>query len=366
MRSNINFILDIIDDNKVADKILSDFFNVKIKSNNLILKKIQLKTHLLENNTKQVTKKYQKKATTPLDIVLLECAIEELKNKTKEELMSYFSTKEGMNVPNFYKICTIMYASLDFIKENIEIISKNIKENKFLFKGLYNEAINEKNNIEVVEDIEELNRLIQQLRQNIDKLESNNKKIYKDNQKLEREIVKLTRECKKNENRLKSYESKIITYIEEKETLNKEIVKIKIENKERENENNLLSKEIVMLKNKNIELEKELKENELNIDEFQNGYKLAFIHQYNFNVCKKIFNDVLFIKYKDITKKYDSFVQNLKKHNINNVIMQTNKISTFDIMKLESDLKKENINMDIGILHNDRCAIEFITKNLDR
>ena len=46
--------------------------------------------------------------------------------------------------------------------------------------------------------------------------------------------------------------------------------------------------------------------------------------------------------------------------------MQTNKISTFDIMKLESNLKKENINMDINILHNERCAIEFITKNLDR
>lgn len=350
MRSNINFILDIIDDNEVADKILSDFFNVKIKSDNLILKKIQLKTHLLESNTKQVTKKYQKKATTPLDIVLIECAIEELKNKTKEELMSYFSTKEGIDVPNFYKICTMMYASSNFIKENIDVISKNIKENKSLFKGLYNEVIDEENNIEVVKRIEELNELIEQLRQNIDELDSNNKKLSKDNQRLEREIVKLTRECKKNENRFKSYESKIATYMEENETLNKEIVKLK-------NTNIELKKELK---------EKELKENELNIDEFQDGYNLAFIHQYDFNICKKIFNDVLFIKYEDITKKYHSFVQNLKKHNINNVIMQTNKISTFDIIKLESNLKKENINMDINILHNERCAIEFITKNLDR
>ena len=49
-----------------------------------------------ENNFCDVEKtrgEYQKKATTPLDIVLIECAIEELKNKTKEELMSYFSTK---------------------------------------------------------------------------------------------------------------------------------------------------------------------------------------------------------------------------------------------------------------------------------
>lgn len=366
MRSNINFILDIIDDNEVADKILSDFFNVKIKSDNLILKKIQLKTHLLESNTKQVTKKYQKKATTPLDIVLIECAIEELKNKTKEELMSYFSTKEGIDVPNFYKICTMMYASSNFIKENIDVISKNIKENKSLFKGLYNEVIDEENNIDVVKRIEELNELIEQLRQNIDQLDSNNKKLSKDNQRLEREIVKLTRECKKNENRFKSYESKIATYMEENETLNKEISKLNIENKEKGEENNLLSKEIVKLKNTNIELKKELKENELNIDEFRDGYKLAFIHQYDFNICKKIFNDVLFIKYEDITKKYHSFVKNLKKHNINNVIMQTNKISTFDIMKLESSLKKENVNMDINILHNERCAIEFITKNLDR
>ena len=354
MRSNINFLLDIIDENEVADKILSEFFNVKIKSDNLTLKKIQLKSHLSENNTRQVTKKYRNKATTPLDIVLIECAIEKLKNKSKEELLSYFSTKEGIDIPNFYKICTMMYMSSDFVKENLELISTNVKENKALFRGIYNEIIDEDNNSEVVKHIEQLNELIAELRKSIDKLENDNKNLSKENQKLDNEILKLNRESKKNE-------SKIETYIKENENLNKEINDLKLKNKEKEDLNNSLSKEI-------LQLEKELKENTIHIElnDFECDYKLAFIHKDDFNICKKLFNEVLFIKYDEVNKKYSNFVNNLKKYNIDNVIMQTNKISTFNIMKLESNLRKENINMDMKILNDEKSAIEFIVKNLDR
>ncbi|MEG1477302.1 MAG: hypothetical protein RSC38_06185, partial [Oscillospiraceae bacterium] len=95
-----------------------------------------LKSLLSSDDKKSITKKHRNKGITPLDIVLIECAIDELKDKTKEELLSYFSSKQGMNIHDFYKVCTMIAICPDFIIENSKTIkSEYIK--MILYKNIH-------------------------------------------------------------------------------------------------------------------------------------------------------------------------------------------------------------------------------------
>ena len=361
MRSNINFILEMINDNNIADKILLEFFNTKVNSNRISLKKIRLKTLISSDDKKSITKKYKTKGSTPLDIVLIECAIEELKGKSKKELLSYFSSKEGMNIPDFYKVCTMISVCPDFIKENSEMILKNSRENRLLFSGIYSEDMEIFKDDSSISHIEQLNEIISDLQVSLESLSSLNDTLTSENNVLEREVKKLRKESEKDENRLKDFEKN-------NKNLNKELSIVKIENKGLLIDIRTKDTQLKELDNINKKLSKELEENKIDIklDEFEDGYKLSFIHTMELSICKKLFPDVMFIKYEDIINKYNSVLQRLKKNNISSIILQTNNISTFDIANLKNKLKNDNIHVDIDVLRNERSAIRFISQNIIR
>lgn len=372
MRSNINFIIEMINDNNIADKILTEFFNTKINSNSLSLKKMQLKTLLSSYDKKSITKKYKKKGSTALDIVLIECAIDEFKNKTKEELLSYFSSKQGMSIPDFYKVCTMIYVCPEFIKENADTILKNSRENRLLFSGIYledTEILKEEGSIN---HIEQLNEIIRDLQMNIENLSTNNEKLINENNILDREVKKLKKESLKVTTKVKDIE-------ETKKTLNKELSTLKSENialldyiksnsvkfKKLEATNQNLINELDKV---NQKLTKEIQENRIDIklDEIEEKYKLSFVHTTDLDICKKLFPDVVFIKYDDMSNKYNSVLQNLKKNNISSIILQTNNKSTYEIMSLKEKLKGDNMHVEIDVLRDERSAIRFISQNIIR
>lgn len=361
MRSNINLIIEMINDNNIADKILLEFFNAKINSNSLNLKKMQLKSLLSSDDKKAITKKYKSKGRTPLDIVLIECAIEELKDKNKDELISYFSSKQGLNIPNFYKVCTMIAACPDFITENSKTILKNVKENRLLFSGIYSEDTDIFKDEVSISHIEQLNEIIRDLQVSIEKLSTTNESLINENNTLERVVHKLRKDYQKNENKTKDLE-------ETKKKLNQEVSTLKVENKNLLKDIKTKDTKLEELDKKNKTLIKEVEENKINInlEEFEEGYKLCFIHTMELDICKKLFPDVIFIKYEDIVKRYNNVLQNLKNNNISSIILQTNNISTYEIVNLKNKLNKDKMHVDIDVLRNERSAIRFISQNIIR
>lgn len=352
MTTILDVFLEISNSKECLDLIFKKYITSTQKSNlNINMANNRLKTILKQNDKKCLVGKYKKISGDTLIILSKQIATEALNRyKSTENILEFIKSDEARELMDLEKFCIGIINFNEKLKDNLDLIVENYKQNNYIFKGIKDLEINEdvvlNPSFEVeMESIKIQMKNIQNRLEILDRenisLKNENKNLKNKNKNLNDENKLLKKENKKIKTDIEKIEKDILKKSEENDIRLSEAFNLKEQLR-------LKEKSIIDL-NQTIKNQGETLKNAIIVDEFTRPEivkkNICMLHTSELFLVDKIYYDVKFIKYTDVVNELRTYFKKLRQEGIFTVGLQSNSIGSFKIQQILSMAKDEKIQM---------------------